>query len=78
MLELIKQHGAKAFRKLYIWDANWSHKAVLSGRPYKDIFEDPRNITDKYIHKYLIKTQKKHSKMIFRLIDKLIKVIFKY
>jgi hypothetical protein len=76
-LTLIEQYGANTFRKLYIWDVNWLEKAHFCERSSK-VFRDPRSIWDRGIHKYLIKTQPRHSKVLFRLIDKVIKFIFNY
>lgn len=66
------------YRKLYIWDVNWVDKAALYGRSVNANYKDPRNISDRYVHKYLIKTQSSYEKIIFIFIDKLIKVILKY
>jgi hypothetical protein len=78
ILNNIEQYGAFYFKKINIWDVNWKEKAKLWGRQNEDVFSDPRNIFDKLIQLWLIKTQKKHQKRIFRYIDKIIRIVFRY
>lgn len=78
VLEYIEEYGALYFRKLSIWDVNWEEKAKLWGRKNTDIFKDPRRKFDKLIQNWLIKTQKISRNYIVRIIDRLIKIVFRY
>lgn len=78
VLNYIEQYGANKFKKLLIWDIDWSITAKIWGKDNSNIFKDPRNTIDKYIHKWLIITQKKHQKIIFIILDKAIKLFLKY
>lgn len=77
-LNMIEKHGAQVFKKLNIWDISWVDKAKYFGKTNVDIYKDPRSRLDKYIQKWLIRTQKKHQKWIFDLVDKIIRFVFKY
>lgn len=74
----IELYGANYFKKLHIWDVDWELKAKFYGNGKTDIFKDPRSKMDKYLSQWLIKTQKNYHNLIFRAIDKFIKVVFHY
>ena len=78
VLALLEHHGAHTFKKLSIWDLDWVEKAKVYGRTNLDVYKDPRTRWDRYIHRYLVKTQPKCNKLIFRLIDLFIKSVFRY
>ncbi len=77
-LNMIEKYGAETFKKLYIWDVNWVDKAQLLGKPNIDMYRDPRSRIDKYIQRWLNKTQKLYRNRIFNKIDETIKFVFKY
>lgn len=77
-LSLIEEHGAFKFKKLYIWDTDWIEKAKMYGKNNLEVYKDPRSRWDKLIHKYLMRTQSHYKNLLFRLVDKLIKTVFKY
>jgi len=77
-LKLIEKNGAKVFKKLNIWDVNWVEIAELWNKTNLKIYKDPRNIVDKFIQSWLLKTQTKLDKRRYRRTDRLIKYIFKY
>ena len=75
---MIEQYGAARFRKLNIWDIDWTEKARLWGRTEFGIFKDPRSRMDKFIQRWLLKTQNKLHLRKYRRIDRFIKLIFRY
>jgi hypothetical protein len=77
-LQMLEQYGVETFKKLNIWDLNWVEKAELYGKTNFKFYVDPRSKWDKYIHKYLAKTQAAHRRLLVRLVDKLIMFLFKY
>ena len=77
-LEMLEKFGGNTFLKLNIWDVDWEEKAKLYGKIKLGHFSDPRSKWDKYIHKYLAKTQAAHRRLVVRLVDKLIMFLFKY
>jgi len=78
VMGLIEEYGAKFFRKIYIWDYDWVEQARLSGKTDLSLFVDPRSRLDKWVHRWLIHTQKKHQKTPYRQVDKMIIRIFHY
>jgi len=78
VLQLIEQYGGDFFKKINIWDVNWANKAKLWGKTNTDIYKDPRNRIDKYIHSWLMKTQKNHEKRVNHFIEKAIRFVFRY
>ena len=77
-LEMLEQYGGGTFKKLNIWDLNWGEKAELYGKTNFKFYVDPRSKWDKYIQKYLIKTQGKRDHICIRVIDFLIRIGFNY
>jgi hypothetical protein len=79
VLNYIEQNGAAFFKKINIWDTNWKEKAKLWGRQNMNPFSDPRNIMDKLIQLWLIKTQNKYPRRVFKFIDnKIIRTFWGY
>ena len=58
MLQLFAEHGTAKFKRLAIWDVNWSklYEELNSDKPQID-FGDPRTWLDKSIHTWLRRTQ---------------------
>lgn len=69
--DLISEHGAEAFRKLNIWDADWVelvnvHAENLTSKP----LVDPRSSVDVYIHNWLSSTQAHEHRIDTRIVQK--------
>lgn len=77
-LQMLEQYGGETFKKLNIWDLNWVEKAELYGKTNLKFYVDPRSKLDKYIQKYLVKTQSVRHRVIIRVIDYLIRIGFNY
>jgi len=77
-LNLIEFYGSNIFRKLNIWDVDWVSCAMKCGKEKLSSFYDPRNIIDKSIQFWLIKTQAISDKRMIRRMERVIKFIFKY
>lgn len=77
VLEFMELYGTKKFKNLHIWDIDWENIAMLWGKKNIEVYKDPRTRLDKYINKWLIKTQKDHNKWIFQKVDKIIRCVFK-
>jgi glycosyltransferase involved in cell wall biosynthesis len=77
-LQLFEQYGGDKFKKLNIWDLNWVEKAELYGKTNLNLYVDPRSKLDKFIQKYLIKTQSLRHHLGIRFIDFLIRIGLNY
>ena len=75
VLKLFEEHGLKKFTKQAIWDVNWSeiYKKNNPGSSHVT-FNDPRSFIDKYIQKWLRKTQWKSNNLSIRIIEAILKV----
>lgn len=62
------EHGLYCFRKVCIWDVNWTQISIHLEINNK--FNDPRNLKDKFIHFWLKKTQTFQHKKIVRRFDR--------
>jgi len=62
VLEYFKQHGTKKFKRLAIWDIDWSglRDELYPGESLKDL-SDPRGKFDKLVHKWLEVSQSDFS-----------------
>ncbi len=61
VLEFFAEHGTGRFRRLAIWDADWSklHDQLFPDQP-KRVYGDPRSRLDKLAHRWLEHTQRRH------------------
>ena len=78
ILTYFQEYGTQYFKKLDIWKTNWVEKAKIWDKDNPEKFIDPRNIFDKWIQYWLLKTQAKLDKRKYRRIDRLIKLVFHY
>lgn len=79
ILKMIKENGASFFRRLKIWDINWKQKAESYNIKHNiNIYNDPRNMLDKAIQHWLMKSQMIIDERKYRKIDDLIKRFFNY
>ena len=72
VLALFDKYGVRRFRKVYIWTVNWTE--IANKMPNNtDIYEDPRNVKDKLIQRWLQYSQNKLNRRRYRRVDKLLK-----
>ena len=64
VLSYLDTFGAKKFSKIAIWDKKWQGH------------DDPRNMGEKLLFRYLIKSQKYSSNYLVRIFDKILKTFF--
>jgi hypothetical protein len=76
VIDLIERHGSLAFKKLNIWDVNWIKVAERLKKTDLDAYKDPRNRIDRFIHTWMLKTQGKLGRKLYRNIDKFIKLFW--
>jgi Glycosyl transferase family 2 len=73
ILDWIRKYGAERFKKVAIWDTDWSVIAkALDVSSEGSIYEDPRSRVDKTIHYWLKKTQHVRKNILVRIVDKLL------
>ena len=77
VVEYMKEHGASFFRHLNIWDVNWDEKAQAVGIEHEKSFKDPRHKWEKAVNRWLINTQDKQKKTRVRIIENILKKIYK-
>jgi hypothetical protein len=73
VLDLFDEYGVCFFKRLRIWNVNWKNLALNWSRENADIYKDPRNLIDKLIQWWLLKTQIMHKTRIIRKIDNVVK-----
>ena len=56
LLALFAEHGAEPFRRLDVWDVDWSEIARETGRA-EAVVKDPRSTVDRHIMTWLARTQ---------------------
>jgi len=78
ILNFFDKYGTSFFKKVYIWNVNWTEIAKLHNKTNPEIYKDPRNKLYKKIHTYLWITQTKSKKAIIRFIDWNIKILLRY
>jgi hypothetical protein len=73
ILEMLSKHGVERFRKLAIWDKDWS--ALCNGSQNStSTIRDPRSLWEKAAHRTLFATQNRRSHVGVRAFEKLLRV----
>ena len=78
VLNYFKEFGTKYFSKISLWDVNWSEKATYFKMNYLKNLYDPRTVFEKFVHRWLKRTQKDYNSLFNRLISKILKIAFKW
>ncbi|MEO8502950.1 MAG: glycosyltransferase family 2 protein [Acidobacteriota bacterium] len=55
---MMERHGAERFRRLAIWDSDWSTLAGGWNLPRPERFRDPRTRRERVVHRWLRQTQR--------------------
>lgn len=78
ILNYMDKYEVNYFKKLAIWDVDWTLCARNFKRDNPNLYKDPRDFTDKIIHNWLQKTQPVIHLRRYRKTDELIKRVFNY
>jgi len=71
--EWLARHGPKRFRRLAIWDFDWRAASVVQSATGSKTLNDPRNILDRILLRYLRKTQPAADRPAIRFLDGLLR-----
>lgn len=74
VISLFKKYGLSFFSRIDIWDIDWNEVIVEDNNIKKNIFQDPRNIYDKLILRWLAKTQYHSNSLFIKIVDKILKI----
>jgi glycosyltransferase involved in cell wall biosynthesis len=72
VLDLIQKYGALKFKREAIWDVDWSVLSELTG---SNSVRDPRSNLDRYIHRWLERTQLYQEKLTVKAIAKILRLL---
>jgi len=71
VLKSFDHHGTDKFRREAIWDVNWKHVANRLGKTMNaSQYKDPRSTIQRYVHRWLKKTQGSSGKLSVRIIQR--------
>ncbi|WP_243663191.1 hypothetical protein [Rhodothermus marinus] len=74
VLKLLMEYGPERFRKLNIWDRDWTALAAQKGLAVNGTLRDPRTPFEKAVHAWLRATQGKSQTLPVRMVQKLLQV----
>ena len=74
VLQLLEQHSTEPFRKLDIWDVDWTALGHALERSVNGELQDPRSALDRRVHRWLAQTQSRAEALEVRLAQKLLQV----
>ena len=74
VLKLLMEYGPERFRKLNIWDRDWTALAAQKGLVVDGMLHDPRTPFEKAVHAWLRATQGKSHTLPVRAVQKLLQV----
>jgi hypothetical protein len=72
VLRLLQEHGKERFRKIDIWDRDWTAVAALAGANGCDL-SDPRSAFERVAHRLLKATQGHRTNVAVRAFEKLLR-----
>ena len=70
VLGLFQQHGTRSFSQLPIWDVDWKTVAERHGLANTIATKDPRNLLERFFHRYASLTQSFQHSWLVRRSDK--------
>jgi hypothetical protein len=73
IVQMLRDKGPAAFRKIAIWNQNWNEVADRLGVPHGDL-SDPRSISEKTAHFLLTRTQKDRGTLQARLVERCLRM----
>jgi glycosyl transferase family 2 len=74
VLELLCEYGERRFRKLDIWDVDWTEVARAHGRSSLRV-RDPRTSVERYVHRWLRQTQGLAHRRGIRYLQRALRVV---
>jgi len=72
VLRMLGELGPRHFRKIAIWDKDWTSVAI-DGKRHNPAFSDPRNRMEKLIHQLLKNSQRNRGATSVRLLEYLLR-----
>ena len=73
IVDLFHEHGVEPFRRLNVWDADWSALSAQMGREVNGELSDPRSAYDRAVHQWLASTQAASMSIPVRVVQRLLK-----
>jgi hypothetical protein len=67
-------HGTAPFRRLNIWDRNWTEVGQSLGYRINGTLSDPRSSVEKHVHGWLARTQRQSQSLPVRALQKLLQI----
>ena len=75
ILDWLSKYGTKTFKHEAIWDVDWSKLASAVGSCSETSYADPRNRFDKFIHRWLKKSQPRTTQLSVRFIERVLSLL---
>ena len=72
---MLLTHGPTPFRKVDIWNVDWTKMGHRFGYETNEELADPRSSLDRAIHRWLQRTQPHATKLSVRLLQKSLQMI---
>lgn len=72
IVEMLTSHGAEHFKKIALWDKNWSEIAEQLGLCGERL-ADPRSHTEKLCHWLLARTQRNRAALTTRILERVLR-----
>jgi hypothetical protein len=73
IVDILREQGPDALRKLAIWDTDWNAIATTIGRNDVDL-ADPRSFSERFAHRVLKLTQNRRSALGTRVFERLLRM----
>ncbi len=74
VVDLLSEHGPGAFKRLDLWNVDWSSLSRELGRSKNGELNDPRSWFDKAVHRWLARTQPRSDTIGVRAVQRLLKL----
>ena len=74
IFEWLRTHGTAPFRRIDIWDQDWTTVGAQLGHNCNGELHDPRSRSEKLVHEWLAKTQSRSYDISIRSVQKLLQI----
>ncbi|MGC3976969.1 MAG: glycosyltransferase family 2 protein [Paludibacteraceae bacterium] len=79
VLNLFEKYGINKFKKVCVWNVDWTKKIIHFGKLNSYKYKDPRNVIDKIYQWWMAYSQKRmNNSLMIRRIDRMIMKLYNY
>ena len=75
LVQFLQEYGVEKFRKLNVWDNDWADVGRAMGLNVNSELSDPRSWSERVVHQWLAKTQRRRKGLKVRAIQQVLRLM---